>query len=146
MRKNLLSRLSLIFIFFAGMQNLNAQCDINNPYDKIMSAFHSSIALKSNGTYAVWGQLMNKNGTSDVLSPQDINSTNYPGLTGTVLKASVGGFVNTNNSFSSDTYFTQGVVLTTLPLATFQLFNSICIDEYCWREQVILHRMMVALL
>ena len=93
MRKNLLSRLSLIFIFFAGMQNLNAQCDINNPYDKIISAFHSSIALKSNGTYAVWGQLMDKNGTSDVLSPQDINSTNYPGLTGTVLKASVGGFV-----------------------------------------------------
>ena len=41
---------------------------------------------------------------------------------------------------------TQGVILTTLPFATFQLFNSICIDEYRWREQVIPHRMMVALL
>lgn len=45
------------------------QCDINNPYDKIISTFHSSIALKSNGSYAVWGQLMANNGTSDVLSP-----------------------------------------------------------------------------
>jgi hypothetical protein len=39
---------------------------------------------------------------------------------------------------------TQGVILTTLPLATFQLFNSTSIDEYRWREQVIPHRMMVA--
>jgi hypothetical protein len=39
---------------------------------------------------------------------------------------------------------TQGVILTTLPLATFQLFIFICIEEYRWREQVIPHRMMVA--
>ena len=39
---------------------------------------------------------------------------------------------------------TQGVILTTLPLATFQLFKSTSIDEYRWREQVIPHRMMVA--
>lgn len=67
----------LVFTFLHAFSfDVTAQCDVNNPYDKIISSFHSSIALKSDGTYAVWGQLMNNNGTSDVLAPQDINSTN----------------------------------------------------------------------
>jgi len=84
---------SIVLLLITNL-SANAQCDLNNPYDKITSAFHSSIALKSDGSFAVWGQLMNKNGTSEVLVPQDINSTNYPGLTGTVLKATLGSFVN----------------------------------------------------
>ena len=80
--------LSLVF----GLRNtqLVAQCVPTNKYDKIISAFHQSVAIKSDGTYSVWGDLMANNGTSAVLSPQDINSTNYPALTGTVLKASIG--------------------------------------------------------
>ena len=34
---------------------------------------------------------MQQNGSSDQLAPQDINSTNYTGLTGNVLKAALGG-------------------------------------------------------
>ena len=41
---------------------------------------------------------------------------------------------------------TQGVILTTLPLATFQLLKSTSIDEYRWREHVILRLMTYALL
>jgi gliding motility-associated-like protein len=102
---------SIVLLLITNL-SANAQCDLNNPYDKITSAFHSSIALKSDGSFAVWGQLMNKNGTSEVLVPQDINSTNYPGLTGTVLKATLGGFVNNYSSFSNIQYYTQAIVLT----------------------------------
>jgi gliding motility-associated-like protein len=113
--KVLKSFLLVFTLLFAATLDIKAQCDINNPYDKIISTFHSSIALKSDGSYAVWGQLMNKNGTSDLLTPQDLNSTNYTGLTGTVLKATLGGFVNTGNTLSG-TYYTQGIVLTTTGL------------------------------
>jgi gliding motility-associated-like protein len=68
-----------------------AQCDPNSPYDKIVSGYHQSIALKSTGGFATWGQAMASNGTSDVLTPADINVTNYPNLVGTPLKATIGG-------------------------------------------------------
>ena len=80
--------LSLVFGF--QTTELVAQCVPTNKYDKIISSFHQSVAIKSDGTYSVWGDLMANNGTSAVLSPQDINATNYPALSGTVLKASVG--------------------------------------------------------
>jgi alpha-tubulin suppressor-like RCC1 family protein len=91
MRKHLSSLLSLIFIFFAGMQNLQAQCDVNNPYDKIVSGYHQSIALKTDGSFTVWGEDLNNAGTGNVLAPQDINVANYPNLLGTPLKATIGG-------------------------------------------------------
>jgi gliding motility-associated-like protein len=64
--------------------------------------------LKSDGTFAVWGQDMANNGSSDVLSPQTLNVSNYPALTGTPLKATIGG----NGGTSSE----QFVVLTTTGL------------------------------
>lgn len=59
-------------------------------YDNYVSAYHQTVARTFSGEYQVWGDLMASDGVSPVLSPQAINSTNYPVLTGTVLKATVG--------------------------------------------------------
>lgn len=87
--------LCLLALFFAVSHvNLFAQCNVNEKYDKIISGYHSSIALKTDGVYAVWGSAMKSTGvvtSGDAFSPQDINVTNYPGLTGTILKAALGG-------------------------------------------------------
>ena len=94
-----------LVLSFSTLQSY-AQCIPTNKYDKIISSFHQSVALKSDGTYSTWGDKMASNGTTAVLSPQDINVTNYPTLTGTVLKASLG-------SIALDA---QGIVLTTTGL------------------------------
>lgn len=70
---------------------LIAQCNVNEKYDKVVSAYHQSIALKNDGTFAVWGQDLNNDGSSDLLSPVNINVANFPALTGTPLKATIGG-------------------------------------------------------
>jgi hypothetical protein len=106
LKSQLTAFILLSLVFGLRTTQLVAQCIPTDKYDKIISSFHQSVALKSNGVYAVWGDLMSNNGTSAVLSPQDISATNYPSLTGTVLKASVG-----SNRTSA-----QGVVLTTTGL------------------------------
>ena len=78
-------------IFLLIAYSAASQCNVNDKYDKIISGYHSSIALKDNGTYAVWGSFMQSSGAADQLSPQDINSTNYSSLTGTIYKAALGG-------------------------------------------------------
>ena len=57
---------------------LMAQCDPSTPYDKIVSGYHSSIALENDGVFSVWGEGMGNNGTLNVLSPLIINATNFP--------------------------------------------------------------------
>jgi len=90
----------------ADNDNLNiANCDPNSLYDNIISGYHQSIAKKSDGTFSVWGNLMGSNGTTNILSPQTINSTNYPGLTGTPLKSAVAGGASSSAS--------QAILLTT---------------------------------
>jgi alpha-tubulin suppressor-like RCC1 family protein len=101
----LLGVLAIICSFFLAGTRTFAQCNVNDKYDKIISGYHSSIALKDNGTFAVWGSAMQKNGSSDQLAPQDINSTNYTGLTGTIYKAALGGQ-------SAGTQVDQGILLT----------------------------------
>ena len=66
-------------------------CDPSNFYDKIVSGYHQSVALKSDGSYAVWGENIAASGTSDVLTPLVMTATNYPNLTGTPLKSTIGG-------------------------------------------------------
>ena len=70
---------------------LLAQCNVNDKYDKIISGYHSSIALKNDSTYSVWGAGMQNDGSSNQLSPQGINPTNYKALTGSIYKAAIGG-------------------------------------------------------
>lgn len=89
----------------------NAFLNSSNPntieYDNIVSTFHSTMARQSNGNVLVWGETMN--GTTNTLTAKNLNSTNYPTLTGTVLKFT-GGSVNINTG--------QFVVLTTTGLFT----------------------------
>ncbi|MFM6915329.1 MAG: invasin domain 3-containing protein, partial [Aquirufa sp.] len=66
-------------------------CDVNNPYDKIVSGYHQSIALKTDASFAVWGEDLDNTGAGEVLTPRDINVTNFPNLVGTPLKAAIGG-------------------------------------------------------
>jgi gliding motility-associated-like protein len=70
---------------------LDSGCDPNSPYDKIISGYHQSVALKSDGSYVAWGQDMLSSGNSDALSPIAITVSNYPNLTGTPLKSTIGG-------------------------------------------------------
>ena len=68
-----------------------AQCNVNEKYDKVVSGYHQSIALKNDGSFAVWGQDVNNAGTGDLLTPVNITVANFPALTGTPLKATIGG-------------------------------------------------------
>jgi gliding motility-associated-like protein len=68
-----------------------ANCDVNRKYDKIVSGYHSSMALSSNGDYLVWGQAIASDGNTDVAPPKAINATNFSALTGTVLHTTMGG-------------------------------------------------------
>lgn len=88
----------IVPLFFTGLficagfqSQLQAQCNVNEKYDKIVSGYHQSVVLKNDGTFAVWGQDLNNAGTGDLLTPVNMNVTNYPALTGTPLKATIGG-------------------------------------------------------
>ncbi|MEN9332102.1 MAG: hypothetical protein RLZZ94_1192, partial [Bacteroidota bacterium] len=88
----LLIKLVLIVNAFLFFYNANAQCNVNNPYDKIVSGYHGSIALKTDGSYALWGQSMSNTGASDLTSPITLNATNFPALgSATPLLATLGG-------------------------------------------------------
>ncbi|MGV1012755.1 MAG: invasin domain 3-containing protein, partial [Flavobacterium sp.] len=70
---------------------VNNPCDVNRKYDKIVSGYHSSIALSGNGEFLVWGQNIASNGTASVAPPVSITGTNFSGVSGTVLFTSLGG-------------------------------------------------------
>jgi gliding motility-associated-like protein len=79
-------------LFLLSQSSAFAQCDVNRKYDKIVSGYHASLAMSSNGDILAWGQDIGSNGTSDVANPPlPLNSTNYSGLTGTVLYTTIGG-------------------------------------------------------
>ncbi len=60
-------------------------------YDNIVSTFHSTLMRDAlTGALMVWGEKMESNGTTNVLSPTEVNGTNYPGLTGDILKFAAG--------------------------------------------------------
>ncbi|MBK9255216.1 MAG: DUF11 domain-containing protein [Saprospiraceae bacterium] len=89
-------------------------------YDNFVSSFHSTIARTFDGSFRGWGEKMNSNGTSHVLSPQTINSTNYPGLTGIPLKATIGSdFANSG----------QFILLTTTGLFAWGTVGSVLVSS-----------------
>jgi gliding motility-associated-like protein len=77
--------------FLLSQSSAFAQCDVNRKYDKIVSGYHTSIALSDNGDFLVWGQTAAQDGVNDIAPPNAINSTNYTGLGGTVKFTSIGG-------------------------------------------------------
>ena len=71
-------------------------------YDNIIGLYHSTMAKEADGTVKIWGQGAAYNGTGitgNILTPQIINSTNYPGLTGDILKFA-GASRGNNQQFS----------------------------------------------
>jgi hypothetical protein len=65
-------------------------------YDNFVSGFHTTMVRQSSGDIYVWGENAANNGTGDVLTPSQINSTNYPALgSAKPLKFSIGS--NTQN-------------------------------------------------
>ncbi|MFA7273586.1 MAG: Ig-like domain-containing protein, partial [Crocinitomicaceae bacterium] len=76
-------------------------------FDNFISGYHQTLVRTSEGVYKTWGQSMGNNGTTDLLSPTIINSTNYPALTGVVLKAGIG---------STSATSAEGVLLSTTGL------------------------------
>jgi|GEM_PF-1358786 len=80
-------------------------------YDSMVGLFHSSMVRESDGKIKVWGQGTKHNGTdqtNNYLVPMEVNSTNYPLLTGDVLKFTGASNVQTQ----------QFAVLTTTGLFT----------------------------
>ncbi|MEN9743373.1 MAG: hypothetical protein RLZZ65_1178, partial [Bacteroidota bacterium] len=92
-------------------------CDPQALYDIIGSAYHQSVAQKSDGSWSGWGAYMASSGAAAVLSPQEINATNYPGLTGTPIR------VATASSGSGS--LEQSVLLTTTGLFAWGVENVI---------------------
>lgn len=123
--------LTWTFAFWAVWSNsVNAQCgyatglgcpgtdynnfgynSYNNPatieYDNYVSGYHQTVARTFTGEFQIWGHYTANNGTGSILTPQPINSANYPALTGTVLKATIGSY-----GYS----YQQTIVLTTTGL------------------------------
>ncbi|WP_164515311.1 Ig-like domain-containing protein [Flavobacterium ustbae] len=60
-------------------------------YDNFVSSYHATIVRTAEGSLQVWGEKMDSNGTSNVLSPITINQSNFPALgTAVPLKAALG--------------------------------------------------------
>ncbi len=76
-------------------------------YDNFVSTFHSSIIREYSGDFKVWGEKTAAASAANLTVPSLINNLNYPGLTGRILKASMG---------SNTTSATQGILLTTTGL------------------------------
>jgi gliding motility-associated-like protein len=88
---NFLNYVITLIALFSLTSGMSQTCDVNRKYDKIVSGYHSSMALSSNGDYLVWGQAIASDGSTDVAPPKAINATNFSALTGTVLHTSMGG-------------------------------------------------------
>lgn len=77
----------------------NAYLNISNTnaieYDGIVNLFHSTMARQANGKVLVWGEHSKSDGMSSNLLPSELTASNYPGLSGQVLKFA-GGSSNQN--------------------------------------------------
>ena len=109
-----------LILFFCVAHTSKAQCNVNDPYDKIISGYHASVAIKSTGEYSIWGANMAPTGLTGQVTPLEISTSNYSSLTGTIYKAGIGG------SYTG-TSIDQAVVLTSTGLfawgAVGSLFN-----------------------
>jgi gliding motility-associated-like protein len=107
-----------MILFFCPVFSGTAQCNVNDPYDKIISGYHASVAIKSTGEYSIWGANMAPTGLIGQLTPLEINGTNYSGISGTIYKAGIGG---TNTGASID----QAAVLTSTGLFAWGAVGSL---------------------
>jgi len=91
----------------------------NNPatieYDNFVSTFHASMVRTSSGGFKVWGEGIANDGVSNVLSPQDLNATNYPALGSAKVYKVTGASHGTQNTaqfvaLASDGLYAWGVL------------------------------------
>ncbi|MGE9314272.1 hypothetical protein ACLOAU_21635 [Niabella sp. CJ426] len=109
----LLAALSLGTAMFLGIRTTSAQCGYFSgygcpgtnyanygvgssgaetlEYDNQVSSFHSSVVRDYTGVFRIWGALSAADGATSLTVPTEINSVNFPGLTGRPLKALVAG-------------------------------------------------------
>nr|WP_315175613.1 gliding motility-associated C-terminal domain-containing protein [uncultured Flavobacterium sp.] len=85
-------------------------------YDNFVGSYHATAVRTSTGEYKLWGQVMANDGTSNLLVPTIINNTNFPALTGTVLKVGLG-----SQNGSSE----QGILLSTTGLFSWGTEGSV---------------------
>ena len=83
-------------------------------YDNFISSFHTTVVRTAQGSYKVWGETSSNDGTTELLAPTLINSSNFPALTGTILKAHLGSSSVYSSTASGSGV--QGIVLTTTGL------------------------------
>ncbi len=62
-------------------------------YDNYVSSYHSTMVRDIDGSFKIWGQATKPDGAMNdgYLVPTTVNAGNFPGLTGTPLKMTVGG-------------------------------------------------------
>lgn len=107
-----------MILFFCVAHTSMAQCNVNDPYDKIISGYHASVAIKSTGEYSIWGANMTPTGLNGQVTPLEISTSNYSSLTGTIYKAGIGG------SYTG-TSIDQAVVLTSTGLFAWGAVGSL---------------------
>ncbi len=107
-----------MILFFCVAHTSTAQCNVNDPYDKIISGYHASVAIKSTGEYSIWGANMTPTGLNGQVTPLEISTSNYSSLTGTIYKAGIGG------SYTG-TSLDQAVVLTSTGLFAWGAVGSL---------------------
>jgi alpha-tubulin suppressor-like RCC1 family protein len=61
-------------------------------YDNIVSTFHATLVRKADGNYFVWGENMGFDGNQEIFEPSKLDSFNYPGMKGNVLKFAAGSW------------------------------------------------------
>ncbi|MFH7018275.1 Ig-like domain-containing protein, partial [Flavobacterium sp. FlaQc-47] len=116
----------LFFLLFIFSQISNAQCaspivgcsttDLSNfgfasnnnaatiEYDNFVSSWHTTVVRISDGSFQVWGEKIASDGVANLFVPKTIDAANFPGLTGTPIKAGLGSTSQNN---------LQGIVLAT---------------------------------
>ncbi|MDX9705254.1 MAG: Ig-like domain-containing protein, partial [Weeksellaceae bacterium] len=83
-------------------------------YDNMIALFHSTLVKEVDGTIKVWGQGIGNNasgGMTNVLTPQPLNATNYPKLTGSILKIAGGSEGSGTNSAQFAVLTTDGLFI-----------------------------------
>ncbi|MBO9595675.1 MAG: hypothetical protein J7599_22420 [Niabella sp.] len=90
-----------------GNSYLNVTDISSIEYDNMVSLFHSTLTKQASGKVLVWGERTKSNGSGSNLVPAELNSANYSGLTGDILK--IAGGSNSQN-------YAQFAVLTTTGL------------------------------
>lgn len=101
-------------------------------YDNIITVFHTSVIKDAFNNYKIWGNSASSDGIGHVLSPQFINSTNYPKLTGSILKVALGSYSSYTQLFvlTGDGLFVSGTPGTVIPTAvkTTSVFERLTVD------------------